>query len=326
MSVYVVIAPEHARGIYESWPACEAQVKGVAGARYQKARSSAEAEALLNGEAVRVPDGVFAFVDGNHQGGVGVVLVHRQGTRVITKEIRTTVAQLFPAGVPSPGDPTQPLIPAAALLAELRNIAGELAALYQALLAVKPGTTLTIVHDYAGLGGWMTGRWKAEHPSVRALLQCCREIATARQLTLTFRHQPGHQPDVTRRTSGSASTSGRTGWPRRRPQAEGRRGASRGPAPWLALNTLEPPAAFSRKVGRLADLPPPPAAAAHLPARPRLASRLPWRSPDKPMDLGLPSCATRRDTDTGGSHAATCEPGPLEPVVGTLCRRRRADR
>ncbi len=79
----------------------------------------------------------------------------------------------------------------------MRNIAGELAALYQALLAVKPGTALTIVHDYAGLGGWMTGTWKAQHPSVRALLARCHETAAARRLTLTFRHQPGHQADVT---------------------------------------------------------------------------------------------------------------------------------
>ena len=197
MAVYVVIAPEHVRGIYESWPACEARVKGVAGTRYQKVGSLEEAEALLKGEAVRLSDGVYAFVDGNHQGGVGVVLVHRQGTRIITKEIRTTVAQFFPTGGPHADDPTQPPISAAALLAEIRNIAGELAALYQALRAVTPGTALTIVHDYAGLGGWMTGRWKAEHPSVRALLARCREIAAARQLTLTFRHQPGHRPDVT---------------------------------------------------------------------------------------------------------------------------------
>lgn len=197
MSVYVVIAPAHARGIYESWPACEAQVKGVAGARYQKVRSPAEAEALLNGEAVSLPDGTYAFVDGNHKGGVGVVRVHRQGGRVITKEVRSTVAHLFPTGVLPAADPTQPPIPAEALLAELRNIAAELAALYQALLAVKPGTALTIVHDYAGLSGWMTGTWKAEHPYVRAMLQRCRGTAAARQLTLTFRHQPGHRPDVT---------------------------------------------------------------------------------------------------------------------------------
>jgi hypothetical protein len=112
MALYVVIAPAHARGIYESWPACEAQVKGVAGARYQKVGSPAEAEALLNGEVVTLPDGTYAFVDGNHQGGVGVVLVHRQSARIIaTKEIRSTVAQLFPAGVAPAGDPTQPSSP-----------------------------------------------------------------------------------------------------------------------------------------------------------------------------------------------------------------------
>ena len=37
--VYVVTAPDEIRGIYPTWPECEAKVKGVRGARYQAVAS-----------------------------------------------------------------------------------------------------------------------------------------------------------------------------------------------------------------------------------------------------------------------------------------------
>jgi len=42
--VYVVTEPERIRGIYDSWPACAAAVKGVSGARYQAVGSREQAE------------------------------------------------------------------------------------------------------------------------------------------------------------------------------------------------------------------------------------------------------------------------------------------
>ena len=97
MKLYVVTAPEERRGIYETWEACKAAVHGVAGARYQSVASRAEAEAILGGEGVTLGPGLYAFVDGNHRGGVGVVLVRKSadGSLTLLREIATTVHEVF---------------------------------------------------------------------------------------------------------------------------------------------------------------------------------------------------------------------------------------
>ena len=77
--VYVVTAPASIRGIYETWDACRAAVSGMAGARYQGVSSRAVAEAMLSGEGLQLEPGLYAFVDGNAMGGIGVVLVEQGG-------------------------------------------------------------------------------------------------------------------------------------------------------------------------------------------------------------------------------------------------------
>jgi hypothetical protein len=62
--VYVVTEPPSIRGIYDTWTACHAAVAGVSGARYQSAPSRREAEAILRGESVALPVGVYAFIAG----------------------------------------------------------------------------------------------------------------------------------------------------------------------------------------------------------------------------------------------------------------------
>jgi len=57
--VYVVTAPERIRGIYASWPECQAAVKGVSGARYQAVASREQAEAMLRGEARELSAGLW---------------------------------------------------------------------------------------------------------------------------------------------------------------------------------------------------------------------------------------------------------------------------
>ena len=70
--LYVVTHPASV-GIYATWPECAAAVRGVSGARYQAVTSRAG-----RGHAprrARRRRGRYAFVDGNHMGGIGVVLV-----------------------------------------------------------------------------------------------------------------------------------------------------------------------------------------------------------------------------------------------------------
>lgn len=189
--VYVVTAPERIRGVYETWPACEAAVKGVPGARYQAVASRAQAEAMLRGEGTALTPGLYAFVDGNHLGGVGVVLVDASGEAPeVVEEIGMTVTQVFAGGgVPPLATPGA----IATALARLRNVLAELAALYLALRLVPEGGAVTVVHDYEGVGAWMTGRWKTKDPLVAEVVAACKAVASSRRLTLAFQHQRGHQ-------------------------------------------------------------------------------------------------------------------------------------
>ena len=74
--VYVVTAPESIRGIYPTWPECETKVKGIPGAKYQRATPEQAAQ-LLAGQAKPLPSGLYLFTDGNARGGVGIVRMFR---------------------------------------------------------------------------------------------------------------------------------------------------------------------------------------------------------------------------------------------------------
>src|SRR4030095_4211125 len=101
--VYVVTAPDRIRGIYATWSECAAAVKGVSGARFQAVASREQAEAMLRGEGTALGPGLHAFVDGNHLGGVGVVIVEqRDDEATVVEELGLTVREGFAGGgIPS---------------------------------------------------------------------------------------------------------------------------------------------------------------------------------------------------------------------------------
>ena len=189
--VYVVTAPQSIRGIYDTWDACRAAVSGVAGARYQGVASRGVAEAMLRGEGLRLEPGAYAFVDGNAMGGIGVVLVEQgESGPAAVRELATTVHDVFGrAGIP--GLDTRSKVTTAT--DSLHNILAELGALYAALREAAPGTPLTVVHDYEGVGAWLEGRWKAKNPIVAEVVAACRALIDARGLRVRFRHQRGHE-------------------------------------------------------------------------------------------------------------------------------------
>lgn len=191
--VYVVTAPDRIRGIYATWPECAAAVKGVGGARFQGVASREQAEAMLRGEGPVLAPGLYAFVDGNHLGGVGVVIVEQRADEdepTVVEELGLTVREVFAGvGIPSLGSDRA----IAAALDRLRNVLAELAALHLALRLVPEGATVTVVHDYEGVGAWMEGRWRAKDAIVAEVIAACKAIVAARRLHVTFRHQRGHQ-------------------------------------------------------------------------------------------------------------------------------------
>lgn len=184
---YVVTAPAAIRGLHADWESCRAAVRGVSGARYQAAASRAEAEALLAGQAVTLEPGLFAFVDGNHFGGAGLVLVRvaASGAHETREVSRHVAAILAAAGLE---------LDAAAELERIRQVLAELAALIMALFEAPEGETLTVIHDYEGVGAWMTRRWRTKDPTVRMLIERARALGQERGLTLRFERQAAHQP------------------------------------------------------------------------------------------------------------------------------------
>jgi ribonuclease HI len=191
MPIYVVTAPDSIRGVYHDWPSCQAAVSGVANARYQRVKSREEADALLAGTGVVLAPGFYAFVDGNHLGGVGVVLVEvtSDEPRVVA-EVAASVTNVFAgAGIAS-------LDSARAIrqvLGRLRNVLAELGGLYAALAEAAAGSQLTVIHDFEGVGAWMEGRWRAQDAVVREVVAACQALAREKSLRLTFLHQPGHR-------------------------------------------------------------------------------------------------------------------------------------
>ena len=124
-------------------------------------------------------------------GGIGVVLVEQEASGPASvREIATTVYDVFErAGIPSLD--TRSKITAATN--SLQNILAELGALYAALQEAPPGSTLTVVHDYEGVGAWLEGRWKTKNPIVAEVVAACRALIEARGLRVRFRHQRGHE-------------------------------------------------------------------------------------------------------------------------------------
>jgi ribonuclease HI len=192
MKLYVVTAPEDRRGIYETWEACKAAVHGVAGARYQSVASREEADAILSGDGVALAPGLYAFVDGNHEGGVGVVLVRKPAgaAAVVLDEIAASVHAVFEgAGIPTLETPAA----VTAALRRIRNVLAELGALYLALERLPASSAATVVHDYEGVGAWLTGRWRTKDPTVAAVVDACRRRIAERGLRVEYRRQRGHQ-------------------------------------------------------------------------------------------------------------------------------------
>lgn len=193
MPYFVVTEPESIRGIYHSWDECKSKVNGITGAKYQKVQDLEQARAMIESGGVVLSPGLHVFTDGNHHGGVGVVVVWMpDGTSeepVVVTEIATSVGQVFHGGV-IPGLDDDAAVGAA--LEQVRNVLAELAGLYLALWQAPEEAHLSIVHDYKGVGDWMEGRWKAKDPVVKAVVTSCRGVVESKRLQMAYTWQHGH--------------------------------------------------------------------------------------------------------------------------------------
>lgn len=192
---YVITKPEEARGVYDTWDECWAALSGKKGVRrYMKVSGRAQAEAVLEGRGVVLEPGLYAFTDGNHRGGIGVVLSRMdEGGHdpVVVEEIATSVTEAL-RGVAGNGAPEH----VATALERVGSALAETAALHVALMRLSEGAEATIVYDFDSVGNWMEGRCRLpQDPLLREVVERCLCLRDERKLRLVFLHQPSHRSD-----------------------------------------------------------------------------------------------------------------------------------
>jgi hypothetical protein len=121
---------------------------------------------------------VYAFIDANERGGVGVVFVKQRDGTPVVKEVSTSVTQVF-SGSTIPGLDSRDAVLDA--LAQFRDILAQVAGLYYVIDHIAPGTAFTLVHAYNGLAHWMQGRWQMKDALVREIIGACQRAASARR-------------------------------------------------------------------------------------------------------------------------------------------------
>lgn len=185
-------------GVYDTWAACEAEVKGYGGAKYKSFSTKKEAEAFALGkETPEKPSTlkgkkglvdregkvahtnsaeVVAYIDGSFDKRKGIIgyggIIFWQGTEE-TFSLGTKDEELLP----------------------FWNVAGELlAAMHVMRVALEKGAkTCALYYDYMGIEMWATGRWKANNHLTRHYVEFVS--AVKKEVTLEFHKVAAHQGD-----------------------------------------------------------------------------------------------------------------------------------
>jgi ribonuclease HI len=155
-------------GLFYSWPECQASVMSYPGAIFKGFTSKTDAEAFLGEpkkeakadfildliEHAEDPEGneMIIYVDGSYKDGRYSWSLTGPG---IAEEPGVTY------GVGTHAD-----------AAEMRNVAGELAAAMRAAVyAEKHGKIAVIYHDYQGISSWVKSEWKAKNDMTKAYVE-----------------------------------------------------------------------------------------------------------------------------------------------------------
>lgn len=181
---YYAVRKGHHPGIYDTWAACQAEVKGYSCASYKSFPTLAEAEAFVAGaessatnapspatappviEAVAYVDGSFDKSTGRFS--CGVVFLH--------KNQETHFSEVYDD----------------ADLAPMHNVAGELKGAELAMRhCLREGIgRVAIYYDYEGIAKWCTGEWKAKKAGTIAYKAFYQSIKN--QLQVVFVKVKGH--------------------------------------------------------------------------------------------------------------------------------------
>lgn len=183
---YYAVKKGKIEGIFDSWPECQKQIKGVSGAIYKGFATLEEAESYLSedgnstvekqdtvckGNEDERMDPIFhltAYVDGSYDHEIGR---YSFGCVIITplgEEIRESGSNNDPASI------------------QLRNVAGEmLGAMYAIKWAINNGyKSIDLYYDYEGIEKWATHDWKARNPLTAKYAEFMDE--SAKKLSIRF--------------------------------------------------------------------------------------------------------------------------------------------
>lgn len=174
-------------GVYTDWESCKAQVEGYKGAQYKSFKSMEEAAAFVTGDkvneqqaqpAVNLPVNadplhVDVFVDGSYNattGDYGYGILMNDG---VNKQIYYGKGKMMDGG---------------------RNVEGEVEAsriALQKISAENKYSSITIYHDYEGIGMWADKKWKANKAYTNSYQKFVQEIRDC-GFTVDFIHVTGH--------------------------------------------------------------------------------------------------------------------------------------
>ena len=159
MTKYYAVRQGRKPGIYETWPACQDQVKGFKNAQFKSFKTREEAQAFLDQEGPKEevlsdpldPDTMVAYVDGSYRAedasySFGVVCYFQDQEVEWSGRYRADEAS------------------------SMRNVAGEICGAMEAMkFAQKKGMRKLILHyDYAGICHWALGDWKRNKVQTQA--------------------------------------------------------------------------------------------------------------------------------------------------------------
>lgn len=187
-------------GIYHTWAECEANVKGYSGAEYKKFGSEEEAnnymtekaqaaagQKTVSSESGSVPDRHVSTSAAAKTGDRHVDVYVDGSFNVRTNEYGYAVYV-------NDGKREQILTGKGAQQEGGRNVEGEVAAASAALSALAKNRkydSVTLYHDYQGIGSWADGEWKANKSYTKKYAE---DVASFREqgLQVTFSHVDGH--------------------------------------------------------------------------------------------------------------------------------------
>lgn len=116
------------------------------------------------------PDRLWMFTDGSTSGWHAAILVDTSGS---VKEYARFIK-----------------------MTSNRNVGAELNGLLLGLEKIEEYKTVTVVHDYVGVGAWTIGAWEAKKPEVIEAIAMIRKLIYDKKLEITFIHHGGHQDKI----------------------------------------------------------------------------------------------------------------------------------